>query len=107
VLSASSYSTSFFSVKTVLSFVVTTITDKTVQEPGQVMSEIVKTADTLHGKPRVKGTRIPVRTLYGLYNDGIEPEEIASRYPSINTEDVKEAVRYKQKREDKDTGVTG
>jgi uncharacterized protein (DUF433 family) len=70
------------------------------------MSKIVKTDDTLHGKPRVEGTRIPVRTLYGLYKDGVGVEEIASRYPSIDTEDVEEAIRYKQKHEDKETGVT-
>jgi len=66
---------------------------------NNIMSEIVSTQDTLHGKPRVEGTRIPVRTLYGLYKDGIEPEEIASRYPAIDTEDVEEAIRYKQKKE--------
>lgn len=70
------------------------------------MSKIVKTEDTLHGKPRIEGTRIPVRTIYGLYEDGVEPEEIASRYPTIDTEGVEEAIRYKQKQEDKETGVT-
>lgn len=84
----------------------TTETDKTVQRPGIVMSDIVETEDTLHGKPRVEGTRIPVRTIYGLYEDGNEPKEIASRYPTIDEEDVEEAIRYKQKQEENETGVT-
>lgn len=70
------------------------------------MSKIVKTDDTLHGKPRVEGTRIPVRTLYGLYKDGLTPEEIAGRYPTIDKEDVEEAIRYKEKQEENEAGVT-
>jgi len=52
------------------------------------MSKIVKTGDTGHGKARVEGTRIPVRTLYGLYKDGLDPEEIAGGYPTITHEAV-------------------
>lgn len=61
------------------------------------MSEIVSTEDTLHGKPRIKGTRIPVRTVYALYDEEeLEPDEIAGRYPGIDEEDVKVAIRYRE-----------
>lgn len=66
------------------------------------MSRIVETEDTLHGKPRVEGTRVGARTLYELHElDGMEAEEIADQYPTIETEDVKTAVEYmKEKKSD-------
>jgi len=69
------------------------------------MSKIVKTEDTLHGKPRVEGTRIGVRTLYELHTlRDMSFEEIAEQYPSITVEDVKTAVEYVQK-QDGDTAA--
>ena len=65
------------------------------------MTEIVKTEDTLHGKPRVEGTRIGAKTLYDLYTlKEMSFEEIAEQYPSITAEDVETAVEYMKKQED-------
>jgi uncharacterized protein (DUF433 family) len=67
------------------------------------MSKIVKTEDTLHGKPRVKGTRIGAKTLHDLYTlRDLTLEEIAEQYPTITAEDVETAVDY-MKKQDGDT----
>jgi uncharacterized protein (DUF433 family) len=59
------------------------------------MSRIVKTEDTLHGKPRIEGTRIGAKTLYDLYMlRDMSFEEIAEQYPGIDAEDVETAVEY-------------
>lgn len=64
------------------------------------MSKIVKTEDTLHGKPRVEGTRIGARTLYDLYTlRDLTFEEIAEQYPTITAEDVETAVDYMKKQD--------
>jgi len=66
------------------------------------MSKIVKTEDTLGGKPRVEGTRVGAKTLYELHiHKDMKFEEIAEQYPSITAEDVEKAVRYIE-RQDKD-----
>lgn len=58
------------------------------------MPQIVATDDTLHGKPRIEGTRVLVRTVYALYQDGLSVEEIAERYPSVTEEGVRKAIEY-------------
>lgn len=71
------------------------------------MRRIVKTKDTLHGKPRVEGTRIGAKTLYDLYTlRDMTFEEIAEQYPTITAEDVKTAVEYMKKQdEDKEPAI--
>ena len=65
------------------------------------MASIVKTEDTLHGKPRVEGTRIGAKTLYDLYTvRDMSFEEIAEQYQKISVKDVEAAVEYINKRED-------
>ncbi|EHK02664.1 hypothetical protein HRED_01112 [Candidatus Haloredivivus sp. G17] len=63
------------------------------------MASIVKTEDTLHGKPRVEGTRIGAKTLYDLYTvRDMSFEEIAEQYQKISVKDVEAAVEYINKR---------
>ncbi len=71
------------------------------------MSEIVSTKDTLHGKPRVKGTRVGAETLYELYTlKEMTVEEIAEQYPDVSVEDVEAAVEYMKNEKDSQTSVT-
>ncbi|MFB6144480.1 MAG: DUF433 domain-containing protein [Candidatus Nanohaloarchaea archaeon] len=66
------------------------------------MPKIVSTEDTLHGKPRVKDTRVGAETLYELYTlKEMTLEEIADQYPNITVEDVETAVDYMENTEDK------
>lgn len=67
------------------------------------MSEIVATEDTLHGKPRVKRTRVAAETLYELHIlKGMSVKQISGQYPSITVEDVEAAVEYVENRESED-----
>lgn len=71
------------------------------------MSEIVSTKDTLHGKPRVKGTRVGAETLYELYTlREMTLEEIADQYSSITVEDAETAVEYMKNKRDDQASVT-
>ncbi|MFZ2603821.1 MAG: DUF433 domain-containing protein [Candidatus Omnitrophota bacterium] len=50
----------------------------------------------LHGKPRIKGTRIAVFMVLELLAEGISPEEICSErfYPDLKIEDVRACVAF-------------
>jgi uncharacterized protein (DUF433 family) len=46
-----------------------------------------------HGRPIIKGTRVPVEVVLGSLAGGMEIEEIADEY-GIKKEDVKASVEY-------------
>lgn len=46
------------------------------------------------GDVRVGGTRVTLHTVVGSFNDGLAPEEIVSRYPSLTLGDVYAVVGY-------------
>jgi uncharacterized protein (DUF433 family) len=50
----------------------------------------------MHGKPCIKGTRIPVYMILDLLESGIKPEEIISEdyYPDITVEDIQACISY-------------
>lgn len=74
---------------------------------NSIMSEIVSTEDTLHGEPRVKGTRVGAETLYELYTlKEMTLEEIADQYLGITVEDVEKAVDYMKNEKDGQPSVT-
>lgn len=65
------------------------------------MSKIVVSEDTLHGKPRVEGTRVAARTLYELYAlKKLSFEKIAAQYSEVDVDDVKAAVEFMENNED-------
>lgn len=55
---------------------------------------IVSTADVLHGKPRIKGTRIPVSLILGYLAAGNTPEEIIKEFPDITKEQIAACLDY-------------
>jgi uncharacterized protein (DUF433 family) len=55
---------------------------------------IVISADTLVGKPRIKGTRIGVDLIVSYINQGATIEWLIEGYPHITKEDIEEAVEY-------------
>jgi len=58
-------------------------------------SRIVATADVLHGKPRIKGTRIMVEQVLDLLSTGLSPESIQKEYfPDLTREDILACLRY-------------
>jgi uncharacterized protein (DUF433 family) len=50
--------------------------------------EIVSTPDVLRGKPRLKGTRIPVSLLLGYLAAGKTLEEIQREFPDLTPEQI-------------------
>lgn len=70
------------------------------------MTEIVKTEDTLHGKPRIKGTRVGVKTVYELYTlKDLSKKEISMQYEPITQEDVEAAIDYMENKGESKTSA--
>lgn len=47
-----------------------------------------------HGKPCIRGTRIPVTTILDLLAGGSTREEILTDYPDLILEDIQAALAY-------------
>ena len=65
-------------------------------ETRSLLKRISITPDTLHGKPRVKGTRIAVSMVLELLARGLTPKEICSPrfYPDLTLADVYACVAF-------------
>ena len=46
------------------------------------------------GVPCIRGLRIPVATIVGMLADGMTEVEILKSYPDLESEDIREAMRY-------------
>ena len=55
---------------------------------------IVSTPDVLRGKPRIKGTRIPVSLILGYLATGNTFEEIIKEFPDLTKEQVSACLDY-------------
>jgi len=55
---------------------------------------IVSTADVLRGKPRVKGTRIPVSLILGYLAAGHTAEDIIGEFPDLTKEQIMACLNY-------------
>ena len=47
-----------------------------------------------HGKPCIKGTRIPIYLILEMIEHGLTFKEILEEYPDIEIEDIKACIRY-------------
>ncbi|MEK7353560.1 MAG: DUF433 domain-containing protein [Chloroflexota bacterium] len=50
--------------------------------------------DQMGGVPCIRGLRIPVATVVGMVAERISETEILQAYPDLQSEDVREALRY-------------
>ncbi len=55
---------------------------------------ITVSQEQMGGVPCIRGARIPVATVVGMVADNMSEEEILVAYPDLETEDVREALRY-------------
>ena len=55
---------------------------------------IVSTPDVLRGKPRIKGTRIPVSLILGYLAAGSTIEEIVKEFPDLKKEQIAACLDY-------------
>lgn len=70
-------------------------------EDEEIFERISSDPDILHGKPCIKGTRIPVYLIVSLVGEGVPIAEIIKDYPSLTPKDIKAAVKYEDKLSDK------
>ena len=50
--------------------------------------------DVLRGKPRIKGTRIPVSLVLGYLAEGYSPEQIIADFPDLDKEHIAACLDY-------------
>ena len=55
---------------------------------------IVSTPDVLHGKPRLKDTRIPVSMVLGYLAAGATVDDVITEYPDLTKEHVMACLGY-------------
>ncbi len=55
---------------------------------------IVSTPDVLRGKPRIKGTRIPVSLILGYLAEGATTEQIIEEFPELTKEHIAACLSY-------------
>ena len=46
------------------------------------------------GVPCIRGLRIPVATVVGMFADGMTGEEIIKAFPDLERNDIREALQY-------------
>ncbi|MEA1964565.1 MAG: DUF433 domain-containing protein [Candidatus Aerophobetes bacterium] len=68
-----------------------------MKKEEKFLERISSNPDICHGKPCIKGTRIPVYIIISLVGEGISIEEIINDYPSLTPEDIKAAIQYAAK----------
>lgn len=62
--------------------------------PNQWTDHIVSSPEVLKGKPRVKGTRIPVSLVLGYLASGASREDIIEEFPDLSSEDISACLSY-------------
>jgi uncharacterized protein (DUF433 family) len=68
--------------------------------------QIVSTPDVLRGKPRIKGTRIPVSLILGYLAAGYTVEAIIDEFPDLTAEQVAACLEYARDLSEFEVAVT-
>ena len=55
---------------------------------------IVSSPDVLRGKPRLKGTRIPVSLVLGYLAAGFSTEQVQEQLPDLSTDQIAACLDY-------------
>jgi uncharacterized protein (DUF433 family) len=55
---------------------------------------IESTPDVLRGKPRIKGTRIPVSLILGYLAEGYDAEKIIAEFPDLTGQHIAACLDY-------------
>jgi uncharacterized protein (DUF433 family) len=50
--------------------------------------------DQMAGVPCLRGLRIPVAAVVGMVAEGMAEQEILRAYPDLESDDIREALRY-------------
>lgn len=57
-------------------------------------------ADVLGGSPVVRGTKVPVRSLWAWHRKGVSVETLVKRYPTLGWANVLDALSFAYDNED-------
>jgi len=60
----------------------------------KLFERITFNPNIMGGRACIRGMRIPVSLVVNLVANGMTTEEIIKEYPSLESEDVKEALQY-------------
>jgi uncharacterized protein (DUF433 family) len=58
------------------------------------MDRILVDHRIMGGVPCVRGTRIPVSTIVGLFAEGYDADAVVADFPQLTTEDVRAALEF-------------
>jgi len=74
-----------------------------VKKPGviEINERIIIDPEIQHGKPVIRGTRIPVTRIIGGLAGGMTADEIIKEY-GVSHEDIRAALMYAEELVDKD-----
>lgn len=75
--------------------------------PVNWREHIVSTPDVLRGKPRIKGTRIPVSLILGYLASNNTVEQIMDEFPDIAKEQIAACLDYARDLSDFETVAVG
>ncbi len=64
---------------------------------SEVVQRISSDPEICHGKPCIKGTRIPIYLILSLLADGEEIASILQNYPSLVHDDIRATIKYAAK----------
>jgi uncharacterized protein (DUF433 family) len=64
---------------------------------SEVVQRISSDPEICHGKPCIKGTRIPVYLILSLLADGEDIASILQNYPSLGYDDITATIKYAAK----------
>ena len=57
-------------------------------------TRITVKSEQMGGVPCIRGLRIPVATVVGMFAEGMRDDEILLAFPDLVFEDIREALRY-------------
>lgn len=61
--------------------------------------------EIMHGKPVIKGTRIPVYTVLNLLAGGLKPDKVLKEHPDLTNEDIMACLEYAAELTQEEVGV--
>ena len=65
-----------------------------IEQLTDIATLMVKSSDTLGGRPRLAGTRLSVQRVAGWYGQGLNAEEICDRIGTVTLAQVYAALAY-------------
>jgi len=66
---------------------------------------IIVDPEIMHGKPVIKGTRIPVYVVLNLLAGGMSEEEVLKEYPDLTRDDIRACPEYAAHLAEEEVGV--